>query len=97
MARGGVAATFFAGLLARYLDVATADPRASIRWAHRPSGALAGQVEDGTPFGRWFAAGVAPLPSEGAAADQFRRASAVLRGAGYEHYEVSSYARPGKR
>lgn len=61
------------------------------------TGALAGQVEDGTPFGRWFAAGVAPLPSEGAAADQFRRASAMLRGAGYEHYEVSSYARPGKR
>ncbi len=61
------------------------------------TGAHVGQVEEGTPFARWFRPGAAPLPSERAAADQLRRASAVLRGAGYEHYEVSSFALPGKR
>lgn len=38
-----------------------------------------------------------PLPSEGEAADMYRIASRELRGAGYEHYEVSNYARPGHR
>ncbi|KAK9831539.1 hypothetical protein WJX81_007299 [Elliptochloris bilobata] len=55
------------------------------------------QVEEGTPFARWYQPGAAPLPGEGAAADQLRAASAVLRAAGYEHYELSSYALPGKR
>ena len=27
----------------------------------------------------------------------FRDASSLLRGAGFDHYEVSSYARPGHR
>ena len=55
------------------------------------------QVEDKTPFARWYTPGAAPLPSDEAAADMFRMASNVLRSAGYEHYEISSYARPGKR
>lgn len=54
-------------------------------------------MEEGTPFARWYQAGAAPLPSEGAGADQLRAASARLRAAGYEHYELSSYALPGKR
>ena len=58
---------------------------------------LGWQVEEGTPFARWYQPGAAPLPSEGAAADQLRAASAQLRAAGYEHYELSSYALPGKR
>lgn len=55
------------------------------------------QVEDGTAFGRWYAAGESPLPEEGVAAQMFREASAVLGARGFERYEVSSFARPGHR
>ena len=55
------------------------------------------QVEDKTPFARWYAPGTTPLPSDEASADMYRTASAMLRAAGYEHYEISSYAKPGHR
>jgi len=42
------------------------------------------QVEQHTAFGRWYTPGVHPLPSEAAAVDMLRAASAELRGAGYE-------------
>jgi oxygen-independent coproporphyrinogen-3 oxidase len=55
------------------------------------------QVEPGTPFARWYEPGARPLPLEAEAAEMYRLASRTLRGAGFEHYEVSSYARPGHR
>ena len=55
------------------------------------------QVEEGTPFARWYTPGEGPLPREEDAAEMFRDASRALRDAGYEHYEVSSYATPGGR
>ena len=55
------------------------------------------QVEDKTPFARWYTPGTAPLPTDEAAADMFRMTSRVLCAAGYEHYEISSFARPGRR
>ena len=55
------------------------------------------QVEEGTPFARWYTPGEGPLPREEDAAEMFRDASRALRDAGYEHYEVSSYAKPGGR
>lgn len=55
-------------------------------------------IEPRTAYGRWEAAGsLRGLPSEGASADMFREASMLLAGADFEHYEVSSYARPGHR
>jgi hypothetical protein len=56
-----------------------------------------GQVEAGTPFARWFSVGEAPLPSHDDAAEMYEKASSMLRAAGYEHYEVSNYAKPGHR
>lgn len=55
------------------------------------------QLEEGTPFARRYAPGAAPLPPDDAAADMFADAAAILAAAGYEHYEVSSYALPGHR
>jgi hypothetical protein len=46
------------------------------------------QVEEGTPFARWYTAGQAPLPDEGQAVDMYEMASRMLTAAGYEHYEV---------
>lgn len=57
----------------------------------------AAQVEDKTPFARWYEPRAAPLPSDESAADMFRLASSLLHGAGFEHYEISSYARAGRR
>lgn len=53
------------------------------------------QVEPGTPFGKMYRAGVSPLPTDKEAADMYSRASYLFQNAGYEHYELSSYARPG--
>ena len=51
------------------------------------------QVEAGTPFARLYSPGVAPLPSETAAAEQFEAAGSILGAAGFERYEVSNFAR----
>ncbi|MEW5307713.1 MAG: hypothetical protein WDW38_008300 [Sanguina aurantia] len=55
------------------------------------------QVEEGTPFDRWYSPGQTPLPPDETAADMYALASNLLGSAGYEHYEVSSYAQPGHR
>lgn len=55
------------------------------------------QIEEETPFGRLYRPGDAPLPEESEAADMYRLASSLLCGAGYEHYESSSFALPGHR
>jgi coproporphyrinogen III oxidase-like Fe-S oxidoreductase len=46
------------------------------------------QVEEGTPFARWFSGEGSPLPKEPEAVAMFEAASATLTAAGYEHYEV---------
>lgn len=55
------------------------------------------QVEDKTAFGRWYSPGVFPLPTDDQSAFMYCRASEILKSFGYEHYEVSNYAKPGKR
>ncbi|KIY99261.1 oxygen-independent coproporphyrinogenIII oxidase [Monoraphidium neglectum] len=55
------------------------------------------QVEEGTPFARRYSPGAAPLPADDDAAGMYADAAAALTSAGYEHYEVSSYALPGHR
>jgi putative oxygen-independent coproporphyrinogen III oxidase len=54
-------------------------------------------VEAGTALGRWVARGAAvEQPEEGYARD-FLTARRLLEAAGFEHYEVSNYAKPGRR
>lgn len=54
------------------------------------------ELEKGTRFGETYAAGEAPLPSDWDAAEMVHAAVERLGGAGYDHYEVSSYARDGR-
>jgi coproporphyrinogen III oxidase-like Fe-S oxidoreductase len=72
------------------------------RWAASLAAAVAGgpdhvsvydlQVEAGTPFARTYTPGVAPLPTEGQAAQQFAMAGTILGQAGLTRYEVSNFA-----
>lgn len=55
------------------------------------------QIEEHTPFAKQYRPGFAPLPSEESATAMYGMASRVLREAGYEHYEISNYARSGHR
>jgi oxygen-independent coproporphyrinogen-3 oxidase len=52
-------------------------------------------IETGTPFGRWAAHGLLPLPDPDLAADMYEAASEFLEGHGYEQYEISNWAKPG--
>ncbi len=52
-------------------------------------------VEPVTAFGRQYKPGAKPLPSDEATAEMYRMAHRVLTSAGYEHYEISNYAKPG--
>ena len=54
-------------------------------------------VEPRTPLGRWTARGAVEEAPEERYAEEFLLAHAQLTAAGFEHYEVSSYARPGHR
>ena len=52
-------------------------------------------AEAGTPLGRWVAEGREALASEDDYAEQYLLAARVLRDAGFVHYEVSNFAKPG--
>jgi oxygen-independent coproporphyrinogen-3 oxidase len=54
-------------------------------------------VEDGTPFAAWYARQPADFSSNDLEAELYGIAIDELTGAGFEHYEISNFARPGKR
>ncbi len=53
-------------------------------------------LEHGTPFGRWAQKGLLPIPNPDLAAEMYAWADAFARAAGYEQYEISNWAKPGK-
>ncbi len=52
-------------------------------------------VEPKTAFYHRYQPGETPLPTEAIAADMYRLAQRLLTTAGYHHYEISNYAKPG--
>lgn len=54
-------------------------------------------VEEGTRFHQEHRAGALGLPDEETEAAMYRMMIELLGGAGYEHYEISNFARPGFR
>ena len=53
-------------------------------------------LEDGTPLKRWVEQGRLPEPDPDLAADMYDLARASLYDAGYHHYEISNWCRPGR-
>ncbi|KAF8067246.1 hemW [Scenedesmus sp. PABB004] len=117
--RAAVEAVRGAGLPSWSLDLISGLPGLDLAgWRHSLEQAIAAgpdhvsvydlQVEEGTPFDRWYGSGGrgrgrgrggggGALPEEPEAAAMFELASSLLTAAGYEHYEISNYARPGHR
>jgi len=50
-------------------------------------------LEHGTPFGRWSAKGLLPLPDPDLAAEMYEWASETLEANGYVQYEISNWAK----
>ncbi len=54
-------------------------------------------IEPGTPYATWFARDPAAFADDALEARLYALAIDRLRGAGYEHYEISNWAKPGLR
>jgi oxygen-independent coproporphyrinogen-3 oxidase len=52
-------------------------------------------LEHGTPFGRWSAKGLLPLPDPDLAAEMYEWLGETLEANGYLQYEISNWAKPG--
>lgn len=52
-------------------------------------------IEPGTVFGRYFEPGEKPLPTDETTVEMYRMAQRILTTSGFEHYEISNYAKPG--
>jgi oxygen-independent coproporphyrinogen-3 oxidase len=53
-------------------------------------------IEPGTPMQRWLHGGAINAPDPDTAADQYELAGRELAAAGFGHYEISNWARPGR-
>jgi len=89
-----VSADLIYGLPSLGADTWEATVRGVLAWHPENVSGYALALDEGS---LWHAAGVTGLPSEDAVAEQYWRLVTLTRDAGYEHYEVSNYARPGRR
>jgi oxygen-independent coproporphyrinogen-3 oxidase len=69
--------------------------RETVMLAPEHVSAYALTIEPATPLGRKVASGEVPPPDPDLQADMFAAACDVLAAAGYAHYEVSNWAKPG--
>ena len=73
------------------------DLAAALAFAPRHVSVYGLTVEERTPLGRWHARGEVHEAPEEQYAREFLRAHERLEAAGFEHYEVSNFAKPGAR
>jgi oxygen-independent coproporphyrinogen-3 oxidase len=73
-------------------------------WTRSVNGVLGWEPEHLSAYGLtldagslWAATGVAGLPGEGAVVEQYWALARAAAERGFEHYEISNYARPGRR
>jgi putative oxygen-independent coproporphyrinogen III oxidase len=82
------------GLPALDLPTWEATVKSVLGWQPDHLSAYALTLDEGS---LWQAAGVAGIPAEETVTEQYTRLTALAAEAGFEHYEVSNYARPGHR
>jgi oxygen-independent coproporphyrinogen-3 oxidase len=83
------------GLPGQTLAAWQADLRQALALAPEHLSLYALTIEPGTPLAARIRAGALPAPDDDRAADMFEWAEEVLARAGYVHYEISNWARPG--
>jgi len=78
--------------------------QAADTWTRSVSGVLAWEPEHLSAYGLtldagslWAVTGVEGLPGEGAVVEQYWALARAAQARGFEHYEISNYARPGFR
>jgi len=69
----------------------------ALRWEPEHLAVYGLTVEEGTPLAAWVAAGRVELPTDDETAELYEYALDTLADQGYEHYEISNFARPGYR
>jgi oxygen-independent coproporphyrinogen-3 oxidase len=82
------------GLPALDLPTWEATVKGALAWGPDHLSAYALTLDEGS---LWQAAGVAGIPPEETVTAQYTRLTELAAEAGFEHYEISNYARPGHR
>jgi oxygen-independent coproporphyrinogen-3 oxidase len=92
-----VSADFIFGVSGQAPDAAAREARILAELGTTHLSAYALTIEPGTQFGALAQKGRLPLLDDGAVADSFAAVEQTLEAAGFEHYEISNYARNGER
>ncbi|MEO8904154.1 MAG: radical SAM family heme chaperone HemW [Polyangiaceae bacterium] len=92
-----VSADFIFGVSGQAADAAAREAQILSELGTTHLSAYALTIEPGTQFGALARKGKLPLLEEAAVADSFLAVEETLERAGFEHYEVSNYARNGER
>jgi putative oxygen-independent coproporphyrinogen III oxidase len=92
-----VSADLIFGVAGEPAEVAAREVRTLAELGVGHVSAYALTIEPHTAFGALARKGRLPLAPEQSVADSFVAVDAELTGLGFEHYEISNYARPGQR
>jgi oxygen-independent coproporphyrinogen-3 oxidase len=92
-----VSADFIFGVSGQAADAAAREAQILSELGTTHLSAYALTIEPGTQFGALARKGKLPLLEEAAVADSFLAVEETLERAGFEHYEISNYARRGAR